>query len=166
MVMHLADLVSECPSLVAVGFGGDDDELGERAGRCHRIAVDRGAAVAEQHRHLAAGAAAFELGTRHAQRSGEVGGAEAAQREHVVHHQLAGLGSQLTFRHHHVLPERQHAVVAGRAIGHGRCRERSGGEWLTTHRAAAVDQQAQRGRRLHPAAHAGARRRWPRHDPP
>ena len=68
-----------------VGLGGDDHELVEGSGGGGvGVAVDGGPAVAQQHRRSCVPAGCAPSCTRRdLQRAGEVGGAEAAQRQHV-----------------------------------------------------------------------------------
>jgi hypothetical protein len=152
----IASATDAGPSTVVsvIAFGSDDHQLVQPGGSGERVAVDRGPAVAQQDRHLAAGPAAPQLLGRPQQRAGQVGRAEAAQGEHIGDHPFTRLGEVLALRRHHVLAEREHAVVRRRSPGNRCCRHRRGGERLAAHRATAVDQQAQRRARLGPAAHA------------
>ena len=128
--MHVAPAWSASTSgVVQVALGRHDHQLVERRAAATHVARHRGPTVRQQHgRAGGPPATAASCAAGRLQGQGHVGGAEAPQRQQVLHDLLGRPEGALALGHHHVAAEGQHAVVVGRPPRHGRRRHRRRGQ--------------------------------------
>ncbi len=120
----------------------------QRPGCVDGIAARGRAGIGQHDRQPAPRPGPGELRGCRPQRSREVGGPLAPQREQVRHHVLDGPGTALALQQQGSIREGDHAVIDRRPPSHAGCSDSSSGETPATHRTGAVDHQAQ-GERWH-----------------
>jgi hypothetical protein len=105
------DLAGEHERLIGVTFGGDDAQLVKRRRGSPNIARHGRSTVRQQHRNTTTGTAATELDRGDTECPGEVGSAEALERQDVVDDSLTRFDRVLALGDNNVLTEGEYRIV-------------------------------------------------------